>query len=849
MASLLQRWRFSQSARYVLLAVFMGIGLGLLSFLASETRARLDFLEQAPNDNDQFIYSQLEIELLRLINAMKSAQSGDEEALAEVRIRYDLFYSRIYIVAARQTLYEARTTERQRQTLQSLLSFLEAANPIIDGPDSGLVVALAQLDQDLQSLYTPARGLSLEALAQLAGKADTNRSEFRTLLLQTSILSAVLIIVLGIFVISLMRLSQRNATLAKDAQRTRDRLQSTVAASLDAVIVIDEDSKILDFSGAAEEIFGYRKDDILHQPLPPLMIPERFIKAHYKELELVKATGKKHRAEDQLIHVVAKRANGEEFPAEATITSVPGGQGTLFVSFIRDISSRQHAQAEVVAARDRAVEAEKVKSDFIAVMSHEMRTPLNGLMAGLELMDGANLTPKQKRYLQITRQTSQQLLGHVNDVLQIAELESGKIRINEKDFSPAALLRELKESNAAIAQAKGLSLTTDPVDPEIETVLGDQRRIHQILLNLLGNAIKFTTQGQITLRCCLLEDADDHQIVRFEVEDSGAGIAAADQRSIFEDFITLDSSFQRNQDGTGLGLSISRRLARAMGGDVFLVSQLGTGSRFWVELPLSKAAPQPKPVPVERTNAPLPTRTNASIKVLVVEDNDINRMIAAEFITLAGAQAMTAENGETGVAMAARTAFDLILMDVSMPIKDGRVATREIRQKGASKDTPILGLTAHAQSKDLAGFLADGMQCVLIKPVNQDQILLAIEKHVLAPASGITTVPSRHLIQQKTVDELLEIFGKETLITMYDRFAAEMDSGLARAPESLGYKEEIHRLAGTAGAMGAHLLQQVLAEIAQTIGDDGVDVATLRNTWRLTRQAYADLGIAVSAPY
>lgn len=838
-----KRWRISQPARYVLLSVFVVIGLGLLSYLASETRARLNFLEQAPNDNDQFIYSQLEIELLRLSNAMKAAQTGEPEALAQVRVRYDLFYSRIYIVAARQTLYADRTTDTQRQTLQRLLTFLENTNPIIDGSDAELLAALERLDQDLQSMYTATRGLSLAALAQLASAADQHRSEFRTLLLQTSILSAVLILVLGFFVISLMRLSQRHALLAKDVQRTRDRLQSTVSASLDAVVVIDEDSKILDFSGAAEEIFGYRKEDILHKPLPPLMIPNRYIKAHYQELELVKASGKKHRAEDQLVHVIAKRADGEEFPAEATITSVPGKRGTLFVSFIRDISSRQDAQAEVVAARDRAVEAEKVKSDFIAVMSHEMRTPLNGLMAGLELVDGVNLTPKQKRYLQIARVTSQQLLGHVNDVLQIAELESGQFRIREQAFSPAALLAELKDANSAIAQAKGLYLEIEPVDGVLETLSGDKRRIHQILLNMLGNAIKFTAQGQITLRCRLQDETDDQRIVRFEVEDSGAGIAPKDQQSIFEDFITLDSSFQRNEDGTGLGLSISRRLARAMGGDVFLESSLGKGSRFWVELPLKKATAQPEPDPTIDTLAPSTPREMGDVKVLVVEDNEINRMIAAEFISVAGAEAITAENGETGVALAAERAFDLILMDVSMPVKDGRTATREIREKGASQHTPILGLTAHAQSKDLAGFLADGMQCVLIKPVNQDQIRQAIEKHVLAPSSGAITGPSRHLIQQTTVDELLEILGHEALCTLYDRFAAEMEAGLSLPVDSAGYQEEIHRLAGTAGAMGAVLLQKVLAEVAQSNGDDLVEVALLQSTWKITRQAFSDLGI------
>ncbi|MEP2783767.1 MAG: ATP-binding protein [Pseudoruegeria sp.] len=838
---------FLQQYRYLFLTVFVATGLGFLGYLALETRARIDLLQRAPNDNARFIFSQLEIESLQLTNAMKEARSGAPEKLSNVRLRFDLFYSRVQIVAARQKNPEMQSTGSQFESVDALQDYLSDTIPFIDGPDAALWAALPALANRLSDLYGEIRKLSLETLTQSTQIADDRRSEIRLLLLQTSSVSGVLVLALGIIVVFLMRLSQKTSKLAQEAQRTRDRLRSTVAASLDAVIVVDEDSRILDYSGAAETIFGYKKEAVLGELLPPLMIPDRYHESHYSAMRHVSLTGQKHISEDRLIQVTSKRATGEEFTSEATITSIPSVNGILFVAFVRDISVRLQAQSDLVAARDRAVAAEKVKSDFIAVMSHEMRTPLNGMMAGLELIEGDNLSEKQNRYLNVARKTSHQLLGHVNDVLQISEIEAGKMRLSSESFAPSDLLDEIAVANAAIAASKNIHLSVKPITPELTTVYGDHRRLRQIILNLLGNSIKFTENGTVTLKCEIQDSDQEQHILRFEVEDTGDGIAKDAQTMIFEDFITLDSSYQRNTNGTGLGLSISRRMARAMGGDIFVESTLGQGSRFWVELPFPRTEGLVEAFESSGVETPSVTPSAArEVKVLIVEDNEINRMIANEFVSSVGATAVEAHNGEIGVQLASETHFDLILMDISMPVMNGRIATRAIREKGASMHTPILGLTAHAQSSDIVGFLEDGMQCVLVKPINQDHIRTAITKHVLLPEKGVPSGPSRRLVNEKTVLELRGILGPTSLEAMFNRFATEMETGLDTSRKSFEFREEFHRLAGSAGAMGAVLLQRVLADAEQTPQQSSPDMELLQKTWGLTRKAYADIGVSSS---
>jgi signal transduction histidine kinase len=276
----------------------------------------------------------------------------------------------------------------------------------------------------------------------------------------------------------------------------------------------------------------------------------------------------------------------------------------IFVSFLRDISRRVAAEQALIKARDDAVAGEKAKADFIAVMSHEMRTPLNGMLGTLELFDFDEYSPKTREYLDIIKASGKLLLHHVDNVLDISRAEAGKVELSERVFSVPALVRELVESQRGVSEHRGNSLSKmiDLIGGDY--AIGDPMRVRQILLNLIGNAIKFTRNGSIIVEARRLPNED---MVEFRVTDTGIGIPVHDRERIFDDFVTLDATFSRAVGGTGLGLAIVRRLVKAMGGTIGLESSEGYGSSFWVRLPMPLSQEPPRRNSKPRTRPPMKT--------------------------------------------------------------------------------------------------------------------------------------------------------------------------------------------------------------------------------------------------
>ncbi|WP_176244064.1 PAS domain-containing hybrid sensor histidine kinase/response regulator [Pseudoruegeria aquimaris] len=838
------RW---QGARYALLTLFLLAGIGLLAFLGYETRVQLDRLERAPNENAQYIYAQLEVEHLRLLEALAKAARSPYPDLDDVRTRFDILFSRADIVGIRRQSLEPELGDPLEQGVQEMLAFLNGLLPLIDSPDAVLAGALNRLRDEVQAAYPETRDLAQKALIIFAEAAEERREEVRRLVLLTSTLAVVLVLALALIVVVLLRVYQRAAALARDNAQARERLQATVGASQDAVLVMDTDFALMEVAGGAERIFGEDVAARLGEPMPEALLPEDQA-ATFRET--LKARSEGRAGPGGLVELTARRTDGSLFPAEATLAAATGPRGQFFVCFLRDISERRRAEDARKEALDRAVKAEKAKSEFIAVMSHEMRTPLNGLMAALEILDEPRLTPKQKRYIGVARTTSQQLLAHVNDVLQISKLESGTFTPARETFSPAQFLQAVAAANEPLVEASGNRLVLATPTPPEGPVTGDRGRLNQILLNLLGNAAKFTRNGTITLGCEPRAQEGETLRLRFWVQDTGEGIAAEDLARIFEDFVTLDPAFQRESSGTGLGLSIARRLAQALGGEIGVESELGKGSTFWVDLPFERGA-QDASGPVQAASlSPLPAPVDgAALEVLVVEDNAINRMIAREFIESTGAHVTEAADGLEGVQMAQEKRFDAIFMDIGMPQLDGMTATRRIRSGGASAEAPIFGLTAHAQPEDIASFLEAGMQDVLVKPVRRADI------HALLGSSGPAQGeddedPADTLVNAQAIEELLQMLGEETLMGTFLRFAEETQAVLADLPEapSPEIAPMLHRLAGSAGSFGALRFRHALlvAEGAAKeghAGDYAEALAEVSAVWQDTTAAYAEIGL------
>ena len=374
-----------------------------------------------------------------------------------------------------------------------------------------------------------------------------------------------------------------------------------------------------------------------------------------------------------------------------------------------------HLIAELEAARDKADAANEAKSNFLGVISHELRTPMNGVLGVAQLLSATRLDGAQREYLAIIRNSGDNLLSLLNDILDMTKIEAGRMNFESIDIQLDDLHRRIVGPFEAQAEAKGLTFVSEFEGEMPAVVRGDPLRVCQVVQNLLSNAVKFTDGGDIRLVTRGRRISERRVAFEFAVYDSGAGISEADMDQLFKPFTQIDASPTRRFGGTGLGLTISRRLANIMGGDISVTSEVGKGSVFvfavegevvhWVD-------------ETAEVDADAEMTQEDAMEVLVVEDHAVNRMILEAWMGSTGRRTTTAENGQEAVEIARHQTFDLIVMDVNMPIMDGLTATRLIREGGANAETPIVVLSASARNEDQEAGLAAGADAYLNKPID-----------------------------------------------------------------------------------------------------------------------------------
>ena len=522
--------------------------------------------------------------------------------------------------------------------------------------------------------------------------------------------------------------------MAEALARSESRLRAVIDTAMDAVVSMDGEGRIASWNVQAEATFGWTAKEVLGRPLVEVIIPPELRVAHVEGLARYRATGASQML-GRRIEVQALRKDGKRITAELAVTRVRSADGVLFSGFLRDITDKKRAAEELVEARAAAEAANRAKSEFLANMSHEIRTPLTAILGYTEMLrdDGDLARAPERRLDTIDTITGagQHLLTILNDILDISKIEAGKMTVETVATPLLQILREVESLMRPRAIEKGVALEARLAGELPETIHGDPTRLRQILVNLVGNAVKFTEGGHIRLVARALDQGHGLRL-QIEVEDTGPGLSPEQIARLFSPFGQADASVTRRHGGSGLGLSISNRLAQLLGGSVALVrTELGRGSTFRLDLPLRalEGTPWCTSLDAPPPRAPLPQPKESvrlSGRVLLAEDGRDNQVLVSFHLKRAGAEVDVAANGVAALELLERAEaeerpYDLLLTDIQMPEMDGFTLTRTLRARG--NRIAIVALTAHAMAEDRDRCLAAGCDDYAVKPIDRSRLL------------------------------------------------------------------------------------------------------------------------------
>lgn len=529
----------------------------------------------------------------------------------------------------------------------------------------------------------------------------------------------------------LMAIAEARA-IAEEAQKeSQARFAGILDNANEAIISIDEKQKITLFNHAAEQIFGYISDEVLNQPFN-LLIPPRFTDDHYQHITTFQSTQETARQMGGRRPVFGQRKDGTEFLAEVSISKITPRGKTIFTAIIRDITERKQAEEALKKAKEQADAANRAKSEFLASMSHELRTPLNAILGFTQVMQrDRSLKEEHKQNLDIIGRSGEHLLELINDILEMTKIEAGRTTLNRTQFDLYRLLDNLESMLHLRAEEKNLQLLFEKNTNLPQYIETDEGKLRQVLINLLGNGIKFTQEGGVILRIKTSQENEENQgiILTFEVEDTGPGIAIEEVDQLFEAFGQTETGRNSNE-GTGLGLPISRKFVELMGGEINVSSILGRGSLFTFTIKANMV--DGNTIKINKT----PRRVIGLVpgqpqyRILAVDDRLESRILLVKLLSSMGFNVRQASNGQEALDIWKQWQPHLIWMDMRMPVIDGYKATRRIKATPKGQETVIIALTASAFEEERNLVLSAGCDDFMRKPFREDVLWEKIAEHL-----------------------------------------------------------------------------------------------------------------------